>query len=248
MDPATLIAIASLMALAAALYTSVGHAGASAYLAIMTLFGMSVEAMRPTALVLDIVVAGYVAFRYIRAGRFNPTLFLALSLISIPMAYIGAHIRLPPDVYRPLVGITLCVAAIRFLLSTKEFADRVPKPPPLRTALAAGAGLGLLAGLSGTGGGIFLSPLVLWLNWETPRNTSGIAAGFILVNALAGLAGGFSRLKFLPPQLPVFIIAVAIGGLIGTWLGLSKMPRVWILRSLGAVLMIAGVAIAWPHA
>lgn len=246
MDPTTtLIVMASLMAVAAALYTSVGHGGASAYLAIMALFGVSAAVMKPTALVLNLIVASFAAFHYIRAGRFNLRLFLAFALISIPAAFIGGKINLPSEIYKPLVGVTLLVAAVRFFWQPKKLAEREPKPPALPVALGVGAALGLLAGLTGTGGGIFLSPVILWFNWEETRKTSGVAASFIVVNSAAGLAGNMSSFARLPPELPVFIAAVAAGAILGTWLGVSKLPRAHVLRALGVVLMFAGAKLVF---
>jgi uncharacterized membrane protein YfcA len=241
MDPTTtLIVMASMMAVAAALYTSVGHGGASAYLAIMALFGVSAAVMKPTALVLNLIVATFAAFHYIRAGRFNFKLFLAFALISIPAAYVGGKINLPSEIYKPLVGITLLVAAVRFFWQPKKLAEREPRPPSLWIAMGVGAALGLLAGLSGTGGGIFLSPVILWFNWEDTRKTSGIAASFIVVNSAAGLAGNLTSFSKLPPDLPIYVGAVAVGAILGTWLGVSKLPKPQVLRALGVVLVFAG--------
>lgn len=240
MDPDTIILIALLMGAAAALYSSVGHGGASAYLGIMALFAVAPEVMRPTALALNLVVAGYGTFRYVRAGQFNLRLFLAFAVTAIPMAYIGGRIHVPPEVYRPVLGAVLWFAAARLLWRPKATAARTVRMPGLWIALPGGAALGLLAGLTGTGGGIFLSPLILLFAWETPRHTSGVAAAFILVNSIAGLAGQMALMPSLPPALPVFVLAVAAGAVLGAWMGVRRLPQAGLLITLGGVLALAG--------
>lgn len=240
MSGETVILIAALMALAAALYSSVGHGGASAYLAIMALFSVAPETMRPTALALNLLVAGFGTWRYWSRGLVNARLLLAFAVTAAPAAYLGGAIHLPPDYYRPLVGVLLWLAAIRLLWQPVLLADREVRPPSLAVSLPTGAALGLLAGLTGTGGGIFLSPLIILLAWEEPRRTSGVASAFIFLNSAAGLAGNVSSIGSMPDALPVYLAAVALGALIGTWLGVGRLPRSWLLRFLGAVLLIAG--------
>jgi uncharacterized membrane protein YfcA len=241
MDPSTIIWIALLMGLAAALYSTVGHGGASAYLAIMALFAVAPETMRPTALALNLVVAGLGSFRYWRAGQINLRLVAAFALTAAPAAFIGGAIHIPPELYRPLVGVLLWLAALRLFWQPTRLANREPHAPSLAVTLPAGAGLGLLAGLTGTGGGIFLSPLIILFGWEDARKTSGVAAGFIFINSLAGLAGNAASVQALPGQLPILAAAVAAGALVGTWLGANRLPKPRLLQGLGLVLIIAGV-------
>jgi uncharacterized protein len=240
MDATTLIALAVLMAVAAALYTSVGHGGASAYLALMALFGVSALVMRPTALALNLVAAGIATFGYVRAGNWNPKLLLTFAATAIPFAFLGGRIHLPPDVYRPLVGATLLVAAVRLAWHPVRLVDRPVKAPSLLVSLPCGAVIGLLAGLTGTGGGIFLSPLIILFGWEDARKTSGVAAAFILANSAAGLAGNLSSIDHLPREMPILIGAVAAGALFGLVMGVQRLPRDWLLRLLALVLLIAG--------
>jgi uncharacterized membrane protein YfcA len=240
MNPTTLLWIALLMGLAAALYSTVGHGGASAYLAIMALFAVAPETMRPTALALNLVVAGFGGLRYGWAGQINLRLLAAFVLTAAPAAFLGGGIHLPPDLYRPLVGLVLWAAAARLFWNPARLAKLEPRPPSLVVTLPAGAALGLLAGLTGTGGGIFLSPLIILFGWEDARRTSGIAAGFIFVNSLAGLAGNWASLRSLPAELPILIAAVAAGALLGTWLGAGRLPKPRLLQGLGLVLVIAG--------
>ena len=240
MDLTTLVWIAALMAVAAALYSSVGHGGASAYLAIMALAGVAPETMRPTALALNLIVAGLGAFRYWSRGQTNLKLLFAFAVTAMPAAFLGGWIHLPPEYYRFLVGALLWASALRLFWQPKQLAYREVHAPSFAVTLPTGAALGLLAGLTGTGGGIFLSPLIILFAWETPRHTSGIAAGFILLNSLAGLAGNLASVRVLPPEMPVLAGAVVAGALLGTWLGVERLPRERLLQALGLVLIVAG--------
>src|SRR5260221_1104707 len=236
----TVVALCLLFALGAALYSSVGHGGASAYIAAVALFSIAPEAMKPTALALNLLVAGFGTWRYARRGLTNWKLVLAFALTATPAAFLGGALHLPAIVYKPLVGILLWVAAARLLWQPKMLAERETRAPPLWITLPAGAVLGLLAGLTGTGGGIFLSPLIILNAWEEPRHTSGVVAAFILLNSIAGLAGNAASVGNLPAQLPLFLASVGAGALLGTWLGVERLPRPWLLRTLGAVLVVAG--------
>jgi len=240
MDPTTVAALAILFAIGAALYSSVGHGGASAYIAAMALFSVAPETMKPTALALNLLVAGFGAWRYWSRGLTNWRLLGAFALTAFPAAFIGGGIHLPAIYYKPLVGILLWLGSVRLLWQPKFLAEREVRAPSYWMSLPAGAILGLLAGLTGTGGGIFLSPLIILNAWEEPRRTSGVVAAFIFLNSAAGLAGNAASIGSLPSQLPIFLVAVAIGALAGTWLGVSRLPRPWLLRFLGAVLLIAG--------
>ena len=240
MDANTLLWIALLMGLAAALYSTVGHGGASAYLAIMALFAVAPETMRPTALALNLIVAGFAGLRYWHAGQINLRLLAAFLVTAAPAAFLGGTIQIAPEFYRPLVGLLLWASAVRLFWQPARLAQREPRPPSLAVTLPAGAGLGLLAGLTGTGGGIFLSPLIILFGWEDARRTSGVAAGFIFINSLAGLAGNMASVRSLPGELPILVAAVAAGALLGTWLGAGRLPKARLLQGLGLVLVIAG--------
>jgi hypothetical protein len=240
MDPTTLACLALLFALGAALYSSVGHGGASAYIASMALFSVAPETMKPTALALNLLVAGFGAWRYWSRGLTNWKLVLAFALTATPAAFFGGGIHLPAIYYKPLVGVLLWLAAVRLLWQPKMLAEREVKTPPYAISLPSGAVLGLLAGLTGTGGGIFLSPLIILNGWEEPRHTSGVVAAFIFLNSAAGLAGNAASVGHLPHELPIFLGSVLAGALLGTWLGVERLPRAWLLRTLGAVLVIAG--------
>lgn len=240
MDASTVVALALMFALGAALYSSVGHGGASAYIAAMALFSVAPETMKPTALALNLLVAGFGAWRYWRRGLTNWKLLFAFAATAFPAAFIGGGIHLPAIYYKPLVGILLWLAAIRLLWKPTAIAGQPIHAPRLWISLPAGAVLGLLAGLTGTGGGIFLSPLIILWGWEEARRTSGVVAAFIFLNSAAGLAGNAASVGRLPHELPIFLGSVFAGALLGTWLGVERLPRPWLLRTLGVVLTVAG--------
>jgi len=240
MSADTLVWIALAMAIAAALYSSVGHGGASAYLAIMALFAVAPETMRPTALALNLVVSAFAAASFAWRGQTNGRLLAAFAVTAVPAAFVGGSVALSPGLYRPLVGAMLLAAAVRLFWQPERLAARPTHAPPLAVSLPAGAGLGLLAGLTGTGGGIFLSPLIILFGWEDARRTSGVAAAFIFLNSAAGLLGNVASVRQLPPELPILVGAVAAGAVVGTWLGVVRLPRERLLQGVGVVLVIAG--------
>lgn len=231
--------LAACMFLGAILYTSVGHAGASAYLALMALFGLPPAVMRPTALVLNILVASFASVRYARAGLFNWRTLWPFLIGAVPFAFLGGAIKLPGDFYKPVVGIVLWIAAARLLWPSEIRAIADPHDPPIYVAVLCGAGIGLLSGLTGTGGGIFLSPLLLFFGWSNPKIASGVAAAFILCNSVAGLGGNLASVQSLPANLPVYAGSVLAGALVGTTLGI-RFDSPAILKALGLVLVIAG--------
>ena len=231
--------LALCMFLGAILYTSVGHAGASAYIALMALFGLAPAVMRPTALALNVLVALFASFRYWNAGLFRWRTLWPFLAGAAPFAFIGGAIQLPGAYYKPLVGVVLLIGGIRFLSSKELKTNAEPRDPPVLLGVLCGAGIGLLAGLTGTGGGIFLSPLLLFLGWSATRTASGVAAVFILCNSTAGLLGNISILGSLPKDLPIYAIAVLLGATIGTTFGI-RFPTPMILKALGLVLIVAG--------
>ncbi len=236
----TNLVIALCLLLGAVLYTSVGHAGSSAYIAVMTLFNLPSTVIRPTALTLNIAVSAYASWRYIRNKFFDKKLFLFLSLGAIPAAFIGGHINLPSEIYKPIVGVLLIVSGLRFIFLAAT-RDRELKAVNYPLAIAMGIAIGFLSGITGTGGGIFLSPLIIWLGWNHVKQASGTVAAFIFVNSVAGLLGNYRSTSELPDTLPLFLGAVIIGALVGTRLGISRFTSVGVKRALGLVLIIAGL-------
>ncbi len=233
----TSILLLILIALAALLYSSVGHGGASGYLAVMALLGVAPAVMKPAALVLNIFVAGLVFVRLYRAGYFNARLFWPFALGSIPLAFVGGLLILPGNFYRYVVGAALMLAALRLLVEARDQPARSAPPPML--AVAVGAVLGFISGLTGVGGGIFLSPLLLFLRWADMRHTAALSAGFILLNSLAGLAGHLAAGAGVPAGLPWMVLAALAGGMVGAELAVRRLAPVRLRQLLGVVLVIA---------
>ena len=227
-----ILILAGLFLLAAVLYGMVGHAGASAYLAIMALLSVTPAVMRPTALVLNILVASIVSLRFARAGFVRPLAVCPSWRGPCRPHFWAAHVTLPGEIYRPLVGAVLIFAAFRFGLTASSVRDEFPPRPPLPAAVISGAVIGLLAGLTGTGGGIFLTPLMLAAGWSGTRFAAGTSALFILANSISGLAGNIGAVGNVPAAIPLWLGAVAVGGIIGSELGSSRLPTPWLRRGL----------------
>lgn len=238
------ILLALLFLLAAALYASVGHAGASAYLAAMALVGLVPDVMRPTALVLNLLVATIVVVRFARAGHLPWRQLLPLVGASVPAAFLGGVVQLPGELYRPLVAVVLVVGAWR--LARSSFG---PEPMrshvPVRSGLFVGGLIGLLAGLTGTGGGIFLTPILVLAGWTTTREAAGLSGAFILANSASGLAGVLTGGVILPGALPLWVLAVGAGGLIGSWLGAARFSVLGLRRVLAIVLVVAAAKLVF---
>jgi uncharacterized protein len=226
--------------LGAALYTSVGHAGASAYIAAMALFAVPAATIRPTALALNILVASFGSWRFIKAGLFRWRGCWPFIVGAVPMAFLGGYLQLPGHIHKTIIGIVLLIAAARLLWPKPLSVLSNWQDPPLHFAIPAGAAIGLLSGLTGTGGGIFLTPLILFMAWSETKTASGISVVFILCNSVAGLLGNYASLKSLPAELPLYMVAVMLGAVIGTQLGIHKYAKEHLLRALGVVLVIAG--------
>lgn len=223
----------------AVLYSSVGHGGASGYLAVMALLAVPPVQTRPSALVLNLFVASIGAFQFWRVGYFSWKLFWPFALLSIPFAFIGGMINLPTNVYKIVLGVVLLLAALR--LAWKLAAGDEIKQPKIGVCLVIGAIIGLLSGLVGVGGGIFLTPVLLLANWSDTKTAAGISAAFILVNSAAGLAGNYAQLASLPQNVWFWIAAAVAGGIVGSTLGAKKFDSLTLRRVLAAVLLFAGV-------
>jgi uncharacterized membrane protein YfcA len=235
------VIIAILFLAGAALYASVGHAGASAYLAVMGLYSFAPSVMKPTALALNILVAAVATFKFYRAGLFSWRLFWPFAVASIPAAFIGGATTLPTRSYKIVVGIVLLYAAVWMVRSSLRPLQATTHSPPLWVAIVSGLAIGFLSGLTGVGGGIFLSPLILYMAWADTRATSGVAAPFILVNSIAGLLGHLSSVSQLPPNIPVWGAAAVVGAWIGATYGSKRAPPPVLRQLLSLVLIVAGV-------
>lgn len=236
----TELLLAALILVAAGVYAAVGHGGASAYLAVMALAGLAPEVMKPAALSLNVLVAGVATARFARAGHLSWGTVWPFAVTSVPAAFVGGALTLPTRGYQVVLGIVLVYAAVRMLAMPGAPADRAPRPPPLVPALVAGGGIGLVSGLIGVGGGIFLSPLLLLLGWAGARGTAAASAVFIVVNSVAGLAGHLTTSPTLPSQLPVWAAAALLGGWVGAGYGSRRLPPPAIRRLLAVVLLMAG--------
>lgn len=243
MDTALIIAvfIAILILVIALLYSTVGHAGASGYLAVMALFGMAPIVMKPTALILNIIVALFGTVRFYRAGFFSWRTFWPFAVASIPAAFIGGSLTLPVYVYKSIVGVVLLYGAVRLFLGAGSADKRKTTLVPIWMALVLGAGIGLLSGMTGVGGGILLSPVLLLMHWAKTKETSGVSAAFILFNSIAGLLGHVSAISYIPNNITYWAPAALIGGWIGTELGTKLLPVPEIRKWLSVVLGLAGL-------
>ncbi len=235
--------LALLIFATAVVYSSVGQAGATGYIALMALFGLAPEVMKPTALTLNILVAALSSYSMYRAKLLSWRAAVPLLAGSIPMAFIGGAIALPAPWYEALVGAILVGAG------TKVFIQQCEDPEasrsrtvtiPIFGGIVSGAAVGFLSGLSGTGGGIFLAPLLLYLGWANARQAAGITAPFILANSISALSGDLVCLRSLPAELPYFAVAALLGALLGTQLGIRWFSVKRLQQLLGTVLLIAG--------
>jgi hypothetical protein len=238
-DTAHFILLFLAIGIIAFLYSSVGHAGASGYIATMAIFGIASAMIRPTALVLNILVASIGTFQFWRAGYFSWRLFWPFALLSIPAAYVGGYLQPSASLLRILIGVVLLFSAARLLLRRRDPAQTFPPSRP--AAVSVGAGLGFLAGLTGTGGGIFLTPVLLFCRWAHIRQAAAVSALFIWVNSIAGLVGYFTKVHAIPSVSFILSAAAIIGGIIGSHLGSRRYPVRVISLCLATVLVIAGI-------
>jgi uncharacterized membrane protein YfcA len=267
MDAAALVLLALIFVIAV-LYSSVGQAGGSGYLAAMALIGMAPAAMKPTALCLNIVVAMIATARFARAGHFSWRLFWPFALGSVPFSFLGGVMELPSFAYKSFVGMLLLFAAAMLLRRPAHGDERIDpadtdglaelesplvreggaetakqgvRMPGVPRRVATGGAIGLLSGMIGIGGGIFLSPVVLLRGWAGARRTAGVTAPFILVNSASALAGHYLATGYIPAPAPLWAAAAALGGVIGAGLGAFRLSPAAIRRVLAMVLLIAAV-------
>lgn len=245
MDTTPLILLSLATALIAFLYSSVGHAGASGYIAVMTLWGISAAVIRPTALVLNILVATIGAVQFYRAGHFSWKLFWPFALLSIPAAYIGGYLQPSASLLRVLIGLVLLFSAARLIFRRRDPEQIIAPSVPI--AIGVGGGLGFLAGLTGTGGGIFLTPLLLFCRWSHIRQAAAVSAVFILVNSVGGLIGYFTAKHSVPSLGISLAVPAMVGGTIGSHLGSRHFPVRAISLLLATVLTVAGAKLIFTR-
>ena len=227
----------------ALLYSTVGHAGASGYLATMAVLSFPPAVMKPTALALNIIVALVTSMRFYQAGYFSWRLFWPFALASVPMAYLGGGMHVDATIYKILVGIALVFAAFHLMIRSKVASDDPGEDayPGIAASLAVGGGIGFLSGLTGVGGGIFLSPVLIILHWAGLRRTAAVAAAFILLNSISGLAGYIQKGGVFPDHIAFWSLAVVSGGFIGSTLGATKFNSPVLRILLGVMLIMAGM-------
>ena len=223
----------------AVLYSSVGHGGASGYLAAMAFFAVLPTVTKPTALILNLFVASIAFVQFYRAKHFDWKIFLPFAAASIPFAFIGGMINLPTTVYKIILGVVLMLAAVRLAINLKMTSE--PNAPKIWLALIIGAILGFVSGLVGVGGGIFLTPILLLMNWTETKRAAGVSALFILVNSISGLLGNYAQVQQLPTSVFYWIIAAIVGGSLGSTLGSYRFNSLTLRRILAFGLMIAGL-------
>jgi len=236
--PDTIILFYCLLFLVAFLYASVGHGGASGYLALMAIFSIAPEVMKPTALLLNLFVSLIAFIQFYRGNHFRWKIFWPLALASIPMAFIGGILTIDASIYKKILGIFLLIPVARFLFFANTPASEIKKSN-LALSLLIGAAIGFLSGLIGIGGGIVLSPILLFFKWTDQKQTAAISALFIFVNSLSGLAGQLTKgIQFNSNMLWYVLIAFG-GGMLGAYLGAIKFKQTILKNVLAVVLLLA---------
>lgn len=234
--------------LAAFLYSSVGHGGASGYLAIMALYHFAPDQMKPTALCMNLFVSLISFYQFYNAGHFKWNLFWPFAAASIPMAFLGGSIHIPTEAYRVILGITLVIIVCRFVFIKNIPGDVIERKVPLPVLLLTGGIIGFLSGMIGIGGGVLLSPIILLAAWAGQKQTASVSALFIFVNSLAGLLGQLllhkTSIEFSANMWLMIATGVA-GSLAGAWLGAKKLNIAAIKYVLSVVLLIAAYHLIW---
>jgi uncharacterized protein len=234
----TVILIYVLIFIVAFLYSSIGHGGASGYLAIMSIFAISLEVMKPTALLLNLFVSMTSFIQFYRGKHFIWRIFLPLAITSVPMSFVGGLIAVDATLYDRILGVLLLIPIVRFLFFT-NIVVKDTKQSNLFLSLLIGAAIGFLSGLIGIGGGIILSPIILLLRWTDQKQTAAISALFIFVNSIAGLAGQLTKGIHFSTDMVAYVIIAFVGGLAGAWFGSLKFNQNILKYILATVLMFA---------
>jgi hypothetical protein len=227
-----------LLPIVAFLYSSVGHGGASGYLALMAIWAFPVSVMKPTALVLNLFVAAVSFIAYARKGHFNWKLFTAFTLASVPMAFVGGMIEIDATIYKKVLSVLLVFAVLRLLGVFGKESDRI-KEVQFWQGLLVGCAIGFFSGIIGIGGGIILSPIILIMGWGRMKEAAAVSAAFIWVNSAAGLTGHLSRGITIEPQAFLLVAIALIGGFLGGYLGSLKFNNPALKRMLAFVLVLA---------
>jgi uncharacterized membrane protein YfcA len=235
------ILIIILLFLVAFFYSSVGHGGASGYLAVLGIVGVSTLVMRPSVLILNIFVAGISFYQYYKSGHFRWKLFFPFAILSMPMAYLGSFVKIDPVLYKQILGACLILAVLRILgvFNRKEITET--KQLPIVAGIAIGAVLGFISGMIGIGGGIILSPIILLFGWGNLKETSAVSSLFIVVNSIAGLIGLFKQGLNLPSDFYIWLIVAIVGGALGSYWGSKRAENTTLKNVLAGVLLLAAI-------
>jgi len=229
------------------LYASVGHGGASGYLALMALYGVAPQEMKPTALFLNLFVSLTSFIQYYRGNHFKKEIFIPIALASIPFAFLGGMLSIDDHLYKKILGILLLLPIVRFFFFKNVEDDRLV-PPVKWISILLGAIIGLLSGMIGIGGGIILSPILILLLWTNQKQTAAISAAFIFVNSLAGLGGMLTQGITLTSNMILYIVVAFSGGLLGAYLGSKKFNQDVLKYVLATVLLVAAYKLLFTSA
>lgn len=237
----TLILLTAGIFIIAALYSSVGHAGASGYIAVMSLLALAPDEIKSAALILNVLVASIASWQFFRARHFSWQLFWPFALLAVPCALLGGYLSLPNQTFKWILGLVLLYSAFSLLFLVKPEQAQQSSPPPHLIAVLCGAGIGFFAGLTGTGGGIFLTPMLLLMGWAKVKSAAAVSTLFILLNSVAGLVGVLLSHKPLPSLIAPVFLAAGLGGVLGAYLGSRCFSPKLIKHFLALVLLIAGL-------
>ena len=220
------------------LYASVGHGGASGYLALMAIFSIAPDVMKPTALLLNLFVSLTSFIQFYRGGHFNWKIFLPFAVASVPMAFVGGLVTIDAGIYKKILGVLLLIPVIRFLFFSNIKVDERKQVNSIMAVLI-GAVIGFLSGLIGIGGGIILSPILLLMRWTDMKQTAAISALFIFVNSLSGLAGQFTKGIHFTQDMYMYVVIAFVGGILGAYYGSMKFNQTILKNALAVVLLVA---------
>ncbi|GLI94226.1 sulfite exporter TauE/SafE family protein [Methylocystis echinoides] len=232
----------------ALVYAAVGQAGASGYIAVMAMFGFAPLVMKTTALALNLLVAAIGTFHFSKVGRLSWRDVYPFAILGFPFSLLGGAIQLPEAIYYPVVGVVLILSALqmaRSALRKRGVFLAAPVAPPFWAALATGAVIGFISGTTGTGGGVFLAPVILAMNWGTAHQTAATTAVYNLMNSAAALIGAYSYWDQLPASLPWWLVAVAAGGSVGAFIGSRFLSDRWLRGILALLLLVSGLKLLW---
>ncbi|WP_294281621.1 sulfite exporter TauE/SafE family protein [uncultured Chryseobacterium sp.] len=228
-------------------YAAVGHGGASGYLALMALYGVAPEEMKPTALMLNLFVSLTSFIQYYRGGYFLKKLFIPIAAASVPLAFIGGMITVEESMYKRILGVLLLFPVFRFFFF-RNVEDSALKDQNLIIAVITGGIIGFLSGMIGIGGGIILSPVLLLLQWTNQKQTAAISAAFIFVNSLAGLGGMLTQGISFTGNMLMYIVVAFTGGLLGAYFGAKRFNQNVLKYILAVVLLMASYKLLFTKA